>query len=70
MTMTKSNPEVNRRVHSLVHYLKPAIDDLREMNLSFESYLLEMLEMLILSLREKAEKRADRASAQHEAVLT
>jgi hypothetical protein len=67
MTMTKSNPEVNRRVHSLVHYLKPAIDDLREMNLSFESYLLEML---ILSLREKAEKRADRASAQHEAVLT
>jgi hypothetical protein len=37
------------KIDHLVDYLNPALDDLRGLDLEFESYLLEMV---ILSLRE------------------
>jgi hypothetical protein len=54
----------HRNVDSLAHYLMPALDDLRQHNMAFESYLLEMV---ILALKDR-DARAKHAAPVHEIV--
>lgn len=49
--MASRATHINASPHSLVHYLRPALDDLRHLDMPFETYLLEML---MQALRERA----------------
>lgn len=41
--MASRATHINSSPESLVHYLRPALEDLRHLEMPFETYLLEML---------------------------